>query len=110
MHAALEAGQVEGGREEGVPPPGEAYRSNLSDGLHLNGKGNKKAFEAIRDGIKINFPWLDPINLEMQGPGWETLRSAYLDEAEGGGEGGGEGGECVIPLYSSKSSVIFNSY
>jgi len=110
MHAALEAGQVEGGREEGVPPPGEAYRSYLSDGLHLNGKGNKKAFEAIREGIKNNFPWLDPINLEMQGPGGEALRAAYRDGAEGEGGGGGEeGGECVIPLYSFNSCVIFNA-
>ncbi|GAB5032404.1 sgnh hydrolase [Nannochloropsis oceanica] len=106
MHAALEGGQDEDRGEEGVPPPGEAYRGYLSDGLHLNFKGNKKAFEAIIEGIKNNFPWLDPINLEMQGPAWETLRSAYLDEAEGGVEGGGE---CAITLYSSKSSIILNS-
>ncbi|EWM27491.1 gdsl lipase acylhydrolase family protein [Nannochloropsis gaditana] len=91
---------------EGMPQD-ETYASFLSDGLHLNEKGNRRAFEAVRDSIKHHFPWLDPINLETQAPGWESLRSLYLDEAEGRGEKG-EGG--TVPLYSSKSSVIFNAY
>ncbi len=91
MHAALEGGKGP-----------DAYQKYLSDGLHLNWAGNKKAFEAIRDAIILHFPWLDPINLEMQGPAWDTLRSRYLDEFDGGVD------DAPIPLYQSKSSVVFD--
>lgn len=69
----------------------DAYRQYLSDGLHLSLEGNRRAFEAVATAIRNNYPWLDPVSLEAQGPDWSELRSDYGPP---------------IPLYSSKSSII----
>ncbi len=74
---------------EGPGGPG-AFRKYLSDGLHLSVEGNRRAFEAIAAAIRNNYPWLDPVSLEAQGPDWAELKSEYG----------------AIPLYSSKSSII----
>lgn len=46
--------------------------SYLSDGLHLNAKGNIRVFEGIRKVICEKYPHLDPTNDE-KGPGLEEL-------------------------------------
>lgn len=79
MYAALEG-----------PRGPEAYRRYLSDGLHLSLEGNRRAFEAVAAAVRNNYPWLDPVSLEAQGPDWSELRSEYG----------------AIQLYSSKSSII----
>lgn len=95
--AALEVGQAEKcpcldmyAALEGPQGP-DAYRRFLSDGLHLSTEGNRRAFEAIAAAVRNNYPWLDPVSLEAQGPDWSELKAEY---------------GATIQLYSSKSSII----
>ena len=58
---------------EGDKSPDE-YNKYLSDGLHLNEKGNEVAFAAIAQAISQQYPDLDPSKLAMQAPGWDQCQ------------------------------------
>ena len=49
----------------------------LSDGLHLNGKGNQKVYEAMMQTIKEHFPQLAP----MEGDGKSETQGLPMEEA-----------------------------
>jgi hypothetical protein len=53
----------------------DARESFLSDGLHLNDKGNTVVFQALQETIRTQYPAFDSDKLQMHKPDWHAVIS-----------------------------------